>query len=51
MEPKIYKCFLPITSKFLLIHPTLNYSSLTGGALQRVTQKPSTPENILNITE
>lgn len=30
MEPKTEKCFQSLQK---LIHPTLNYSSLTGGAL------------------
>lgn len=35
MEPKIAKCFQSLQK---LIHSTLNYSSLTGGALPCITQ-------------
>lgn len=48
MQPKIEKCFQSLQK---LIHPTLNYSSLTGGRPAMHYSKPSMPENILNITE
>lgn len=35
MEPKIEKCFQSLQK---LIYPTLDYSSLTGGALLCITQ-------------
>ena len=35
MEPKIAKCLQSLQK---LIHSTLNYSSLTGGALPCITQ-------------